>query len=425
VRIVVAGATLSTATMVYASYLGTTAQLASVMLASLLGGLVAVHVFRSPRLDQLGVWPIFGLALGLHLLALAGKPILEDDYYRYMWDAFRFATDGTPYRAAPAAYFTDATVPPVFQEILNFINYPEIPTIYGPVLQLLFLAGYAIAPGNVAPLQLLNVGITLSTLILLARCGAKPRWLLLYAISPLVLKEAVITAHPDALTGFLALGAFAVGGPLSAWIAGSLLGLAVASKVSVAILLPFLWFRGGIRAIAAAVITLSACYLPFYWLAGSDMPTLSQFAQNWRFNPLFYAALDWLAGSTAGRLIAAAAIVAIATTLYWRDARAGHNRPGIPPADYALGTVLLFSPVVNPWYLLWLLPFAVLRPSRTAWTATFLLPLSYWNGTNWNIGSAHEFDMPMVVTLVELTALAIAAWYDHARPIPSRQHIIL
>jgi len=405
--------------MVYASYLGTTAQLASVMLASLLGALIAIRVFRSPHFDQLGFWPIFGLALGLHLLALLGKPLLEDDYYRYLWDAFRFASDGTPYRAAPSAYFTDATVPPVFQEILNFINYPEIPTIYGPVLQVLFLAGYAIAPGSVTPLQVLNAGITLTTLILLARCGAKPRWLLLYAISPLVLKEAVMTTHPDALTGLLALGAFAVGGPFSAYFAGSLLGLAVASKVSVSILLPFLWFRGGIRAVAAAAITLIACYVPFYCLAGSDMPTLSQFAQNWRFNPLFYAALDWLAGPTAGRLIAAASIVTIAATLYWHDARAEVNRPRIPPTDYALGALLLFSPVVNPWYLLWLLPFAVLRPSRTAWTATFLLPLSYWNGTNWNLGSAHEFDMPLAVTLIELSALAIAAWFDHAKPMHS------
>ena len=188
---------------------------------------------------------------------------------------------------------------------------------------------------------------------------------------------------------------------------------------SVAILLPFLWVRGGIRAFGATGFVLIACYLPFYWLAGSDAPTLSQFAQNWRFNPLLYAAFDAIAGPTAGRLLAAIAIVTLAVILYWRDAQAGSLRPRIPPADYALGALLLFSPVVNPWYLLWLLPFAVMRPSRTAWTATFLLPLSYWNGTNWNLGLTHEFDVPGVVTIIEIAVLAGAARYDRAKPIVS------
>lgn len=416
-KIVVAGTTIGTGTMVLSSYASTNIQLASVMLASLLGSLVALYVFRSAKFDRLEFLPIFCLALALHLLALLGNPLLEDDYFRYLWDAFRFANDGTPYGPAPSAYFGDVAVPPAFQEILNFINYPDIPTIYGPVLQALFMAGYAIAPGKVVALQGLNLVIALSTLALLARCGAKPRWLLLYAISPLVLKEATITAHPDALTGLLALAAFAVGGPLCAWLAGGLMGLAVASKVSVVLLLPFLWVRGGMRAFAAAGITLIACYAPFFWLAGSDMPTLSQFAQNWRFNPLFYGALDWLAGPTNGRFIAAAAIITMTAILYWRDARAGLNRAKIPPADYALGALLVLSPVVNPWYLLWLLPFAVLRPSRTAWTATFLIPLSYWNGTNQNLGSAHEFDVPIIVTLIEIAGLTVAAYYDWVRPL--------
>ena len=421
-RWVIFGTLVSTAALVVSSYFGTEAQLASIMLASLLGAFLAIYVIRSPRFDNLEFKPVFILAVSTYMLALLGQPILEDDHYRYLWDAFRFISDGTPYSTAPSAFFDDATVPLAFQNILNFINYPDIPTIYGPVLQAVFLAGYMIAPGKVAAIQGINALVILATLVLLARCGARPRWLLLYAISPLVIKEAVITAHPDALTGLLALAAFAVSTQRLPWIAGGLLGLAIASKVSVVLLLPFLLMRGGWRAVIATALTLAACYLPFLMVSGSDMTTLSQFAQNWRFNPLLYAALEWLTGPFAGRLLAGFSIMVIAISLYWHDARANNHRPKIPPADYVLGALLLFSPVVNPWYLLWLLPFAVLRPSYTAWTATFLLPLSYWNGTHMTASADGAFDIPMAVTLIEISVLMAAALLDRARPLMPQEN---
>ena len=167
----------------------------------------------------------------------------------------------------------------------------------------------------------------------------------------------------------------------------------------------------------AVGITLAACYLPFLILSGSDIPTLSQFAQNWRFNPLLFAVLEWFSGPYIGRLLAAVAIATIAIILYWRDVRSGLARPNIPPADYVLGALLLFSPVVNPWYLLWLLPFAVLRPSRIAWTATFLLPLSYWNGTHWLALEGRRFDIPVALTLIEIAVLVAAALLDLYRPL--------
>ncbi len=416
-RFVITVSLISTVALVVSSYFSTGAQLASVMLASLSGALLAAYIIRSPRFENLEFKTVFILAVSVHVLALLGQPILEDDHYRYLWDAFRFVRDGTPYGAAPSVFFDDLSVPPAFQTILNFINYPDIPTIYGPVLQVLFLVGYVIAPGKVEAIQGLNAIIVLATLVLLARCGAKPRWLLLYAISPLVIKEAVITAHPDALTGFLALAAFAVNSQRLPWVAGGLLGIAIASKVSVVLLLPFLWTRGRLRAVTATTLTLAACYLPFLILSGSDIPTLSQFAQNWRFNPLLYAVLEWLTGPFSGRLLAGIAIAVIAIGIYWHDARAGLNRPKIPPADYVLGALLLFSPVVNPWYLLWLLPFAVLRPSRMAWTATFLLPLSYWNATHWTGLAGSAFDIPVAVTLIEISVLMAAALLDRARPL--------
>ena len=412
-RLVASVSVIVTIMLVYASHCDAVTQWWGVTLATALGALVAFYVMRSARFDALSVRSILTLAIALRVLALFALPLLEDDHFRYLWDGYRFAVSGTPYGAAPSAFFADASVPRTFQTILNFINYPDIPTIYGPVMQLLFVAAYALAPGNVGALQGLNALIDLLVLWILARTGAKPRWLLLYAISPLVLKEAVMTAHPDGLTGLLALAALVWA--RRPWVTGSLLGLAVASKISSVILIPFLFWRGGWRAGLAALASVVACYLPFMLLPGSDMTALMQFARNWRFNPLLFAAIEQLVGAHFARLVAAILSVTILLWVYWRDLRA--PRRSIAAVDHALGVLLVLSPVVNPWYLLWLLPFAVLRPSRTAWAATFVLPLSYWNGTQ---TGGHQFDLPTLITTMEIVVLLAAAMLDARQPLCSK-----
>ena len=46
-------------------------------------------------------------AVVFRLCGLAGGPIYEDDFYRYLWDGYRFATTGMPYGVSPEAFFAD------------------------------------------------------------------------------------------------------------------------------------------------------------------------------------------------------------------------------------------------------------------------------------------------------------------------------
>ena len=82
------------------------------------------------------------VAFLLHLFACIGQPFMEDDYYRYLWDGMRFFEMGTPYGAAPSGSFQDKSISLPFQEILDQINYPDIPTIYAPMLQYVFLLNH-------------------------------------------------------------------------------------------------------------------------------------------------------------------------------------------------------------------------------------------------------------------------------------------
>jgi len=142
---------------------------------------------------------IFISALILRLISLLGEPLFEDDYFRYLWDGFQTATTNDPYTFAPTVFF-DQDIPEIFEPILSFINYPDIATVYGPVSQWIFAFGYLVEAGEIWPLQLMAAIADMLVLCVLFKMGAG-NILLLYAWSPLLLKEFSLTAHPDIYDG--------------------------------------------------------------------------------------------------------------------------------------------------------------------------------------------------------------------------------
>ena len=413
---------LMTGLLVGVSHLGVKAQLFGLSAALLLATVLTVMIFRLSDTDKLKIRHILFLAVALRVLSCFALPILENDFYRYLWDAYRFATTGTPYGAAPTHYLFDANLPAAFREILGNINYPNIPTIYGPVTELWFLAGYGLAPAKVGALQVLNALLDIGLIALLARLGAQPRWLLLYAISPLVLKESVMTAHPDLLVGMFAVASLVAA--KRAHSAGGLMGLAIASKVAALVLLPFLVLRFGWRGLLWCGLTLLCCYVPFMWQPGSEFFALQTFATVWRFNPLLFAVIEVVTRPEYARAIAGGLLALVLAWITWREWQRQKKRvvvnlpkPTVPPADLALGALLAFAPVINPWYLLWFLPFAVLRPTRTAWAASLVVPLSYWHGGNFAFTGGREFGVPILVTVIELLVLVFCFIWDRRKPL--------
>ena len=51
-------------------------------------------------------------AVAFRICGLVGGPLFEDDFYRYLWDGYRFATTGTPYAAVPEAFLPTRPFPP-------------------------------------------------------------------------------------------------------------------------------------------------------------------------------------------------------------------------------------------------------------------------------------------------------------------------
>ena len=357
-------------------------------------------------LARLLLWAVI-----FRLCGLAGGPFFEDDFYRYLWDGYRFATAGTPYGVAPEAFFLDTSVPLALRSVLDQVNNPDLPTIYGPTTQVLFLFGHWIEAGSVAVLQALLIAVDLAAIALLLRL-APARSVLLYAWCPLVVKEVAFTAHPDGLGVCLLLAAVVLAGRRRDGWAAACLGLAVGAKVFALLLVPLVLIRARPRHWCIFAATLALLYGPFLVAGATDLDTLLVFAREWEFNSAAFGLLAAVVPPNFAKLALAVAFGFFWLWYYLRHRRAGCD---VPRGDWVYGLFLLVAPVINAWYLLWLLPFAVVHPSRWAWTASVAVLLSYITGLHLGNYEMQAYAQPWWVRPMEFGAILIAFLLDCVR----------
>ncbi|MYD72425.1 MAG: DUF2029 domain-containing protein [Acidobacteria bacterium] len=356
---------------------------------------------------------LFFWAVVFRLCGLVGGPFYEDDFYRYLWDAYRFATTGTPYGAAPEAFFLDPSVPAAFQDVLGGINYPELPTIYGPTSQLVFLLGYWVQPASVTVLQVILIAVDLVTLGLLLRLTSTAN-VLLYAWCPLVVKEIAFTAHPDGAGACLLVAAILLARERRWPGAAVLLGLATGAKVFGLVLAPLVLARAGIRHWILFAATLAALYAPFALQGGTDLASLEVFAREWEFNSAAFGLLATVMPRFEARF-ALGLVFALFWVAYCRRYVRHEVAGRIPRGDWLYGALLVVSPVINPWYLLWLLPFAAAFPSAWAWTASVAVLLSYTTGLNLQDYTMDPYAQPLWVRWLEFGLILGALGFDWTR----------
>jgi hypothetical protein len=343
------------------------------------------------------------------LCGLFACPIYEDDYFRYLWDGWRFWQSGNPYDRAPIEFFADATVPHRLQAVLSGINHPDLPTIYGPVCQLVFLLAAWIRPGSLLPLKLVLIAADLALLGMLSRSVPR-RFLPLYAWCPLVLIEVSFNAHADIIGAAFLVAAWrarAIPRPVTA---GALTALAVGTKILALPAAPFVLAETGVAGLGALATTLAALYAPFL-LQGSwvGMDSVGAFARSWEFNASVFAVLRTVLSDTDARVACGVAFVLAYALLLRRRRDIGRE-----PIDLAFGLLFLLSPVVDPWYLLWLVPFAVERPRAWSVAALALVSLSYVTGATTGRTQSGLYWQPAWSRLLEYGLVALAVLGDAA-----------
>ena len=371
----------------------------------------ALYLHAVRRDEPIPVARLLFWAVAFRLCGFIGGPIYEDDFFRYLWDGYRFAAAGTPYGISPEAFFLDETVPLALRTILDQINHPELPTIYGPTAQALFLLAYYIQPGSVAALQALLITVDLATVGLLLRL-APARNVLLYAWCPLVIKEIAFTAHPDGLGVCLLLAAIVlVGKGREGW-AAVCLALAVGAKIFVLILAPLVLIRARIIHWCCFAAALAVLYAPFALMGATEFESLAVFAREWEFNAALFGLFTVVLSPTQAKVV-----LGIACAMFWVCYYRRHRRERstVPRGDWVYGAFFLAAPVINAWYLLWLLPFAAVYPSRWAWTASVAVMLSYITGLTLGDYGMQAYEHPWWVPPLEFGVVGLALLWDLVR----------
>ena len=322
------------------------------------------------RLTSLGI--VIGVAVAARALLLPVDPTLSEDVYRYLWDGRLVAHGVNPYAHAPA----DSALAPFHDDLLDRLNHFDVPTIYPPAAQLVFGAIATLEPRPWAvklATGALEIALWIALLNLLRRRGLAEERLLIFAWSPLVLIESYGSGHLDLWTAAFLVVALAMLEVKRSRSSGMAYALAVMTKYTPLLLVPYLLRRRTFALLGVAAAVCLLLLLPFRSAGASLWTGLSTYLATWEFNGSLYKLLRAVGlADPAARLVLTGALAAAAL---WISVRA-RTAPG---AMLALFTAyLLVSPTVFPWYLVTLAALLPLYPSPALLAFTGLVALSYW-----------------------------------------------
>lgn len=308
-------------------------------------------------------------------------PVWEDDWARFLWDGFVTLETGTPYGKPPSLFFLESNLPAWSAEILSRINHPDVPTIYGPVLEVLFAVSAFCFPGSLFGLKIFYLGVETGFWFFLQKHIPKKEFRILYWC-PLLVIETFAQAHPDFLGLLLMAGVSVLHSQKKNLGSGILLGLACGVKTFGWILFPFfLTDKTRIRFLFGFVSAFALPYLFFWSRGGVGGDGLLAFLQGWEFNASFYSlfkipfAVFFSEPSLwAGVLcLGLWGIFGILNIL-------SHKNGNTKAISNCFLWFFLFSPVVNSWYLLWALFHWVRYPILPGIIFLGAVPLSYISG---------------------------------------------
>jgi alpha-1,6-mannosyltransferase len=387
-----------------------------------------------PRKQAIIFW---SAAVALRLIALPLEP--SDDLWRYQWEGKIQRAGFNPYLVAP----DDPKLDELRQNFPDWskINHRDFRAIYPPGAEIVFrfLSGISDRP---LFFKLVFAIFDLAAVFLLLRLmeGGVPAtpgapelasppysavaW---YAWNPLVAYSFAGAAHFDSLM-ILPM----VGGILClvrsetetankwnwALAAAALFGIAISIKLIPVLLLLLCIFALRSRAIVLALSLAipAALSLPYGFPKIRIWDSLGEFAYVTRLNDLFW----WLIEDTIWanphqknyryNVVVIICVIAV-SLLFIQNWKRG--------TLWALGTALVLSPVVHPWYCTWILPLATWRRAY-AWhmlSVTLFAYYLFWDERLFALPWHAEPWMRALIIVPVLAALvmfAVSGWRNKA-----------
>jgi alpha-1,6-mannosyltransferase len=337
---------------------------------------------------------IVGWALIFRISVLWVTPgFLSDDIYRYVWDGLVQQAGINPYDYPPEApelgFLRDDTIFPM-------INRKSVLTLYPPGAQLFFRLMAWLRPANLVAMKaviLLADALSIAILLLLLRhLGIYRAKVLLYAWHPLVIVELGISGHLDGLMIPFVLLAFLCMMQHRPWRVGASLAMAALIKLYPAILLPVLYRKAGWQMPLAFFGLMGAGYLLYLDAGQHIVGYLPTYIAPFEFyNLSLRPILMWLAGLIAPDPFPyvkslSSVVLVVVMVQYVRQTHKTHQQA----VQWGVGLIalylLLVSPSVFQWYLVWLL---ALLPLTQSWLTPAWL---YWS---WSVNLGYLESQPV------------------------------
>jgi hypothetical protein len=327
----------------------------------------------------------WGIAIILRLIALPLAP--GDDLFRYQWEGKIQNAGFNPYLIAPA----DPQLDQLHHDFPQAakINHPELRAVDPPGAELLFRFLSGVTDQPLFYKIIFAIADLAVAALLLRLIGSESRyrdasW---YAWNPLVVYSFAGAAHFDSLMILSMVGGILAvvrstthTEPEAKWLwavlAAVLFGVGISLNLVAGSLLLLCAIALRWRAIALALAAL----IPVLFSFAFGFPkiriweSLGQFTQLSRLNDLFW----WLIEETAWPNphqrsfhyypILIVCVIAV-SFLFVRNWKRGML--------WALGVVLVLSPILHPWYCIWILPLAAWR-SAYAWNVLSITLFSYY-----------------------------------------------
>jgi alpha-1,6-mannosyltransferase len=390
-------------------------------------------IHAAPTFSRRTVAIACALGLLLRIAAIFEAPAFSDDVFRYVYEG-RVVWHrglGFPFAHPPSEAPLLGVPAHLLDEAWLRINHPHITTIYPPLAQSVFVLAGGLGELLGAPLLWLKLLLVLADLgtwaivaAMLRREGRPIALSLAWGLCPLILFEIAREGHADSLSSLgLALGIFAFSSarPRLGWIGFALAALAkLNGLVAMAVAA-----RSTRRGLALGLLLASLLAIPFL-LAGAQAGfAIGQYATRWRAGDGAFSLILLLADGLVGgewrqltesgftitkhqvaRAITASLGAGLALRVLWPPA----PMEAIPKrAGLLFLLLLLLAPTLHPWYVAWILPFAVLEdfpPRRAILALAFLSPLLHHPG--WLELSTGEWtDLGWVRALVHLPTWAL------------------
>lgn len=406
---------------------------------------------------------ILSAAASLQLLAVISLwPALSEDVIRYRMDGRTWRLGLSPYSVSPAKLLHDNALARKhnFDRVDAMVTHPHLRSIYPPVSQLVFflirglessLPGGSFRMDEASPPQwrehLKSLSFferaaawrtafaalaVISTALLIGILNHANRgvwWAALFAWNPLVILETGGMGHQDIIGVTLLLLTIHAMQRQRFSVAAAALAAAMGVKPFALLLFPYFYreirrehsFPAARRSVVVFITTIVVIFVPVMlyqqgyqgWLETGRM-----YALHWEANGSIYEIFKSIFGADQtghamvrakemARLFGTIAVLGTGMVL-WR------LRASMARAGYWLFLVmLLVSPVVYPWYLMWVLCLIPMLRGGQGWTglvwsATAGISYLLWRQPDWSLRPIHlmwEYGPVYLALLCEIAIL--------------------